>query len=81
VIHPKRIHEFAPLGSSEITADTVFEVEKPTGGDFFLLLESGDDLLLESGDPLKLEGTDLKFSNYKVTYADLLARIISDMES
>ena len=79
-IKPKRIHEFNPLTSSEISSDTVFEVEKLVGGESFLLLETGDNLLLETGDNLLLESSVVqKWVNYKVTYAELLARIISDL--
>ena len=78
---PKRIHEFNPLTASEIDSGTVFEVEKLVGGESFLLLETGDNLLLETGDNLVLESSssEEKWVNYKVTYAELLARIISDI--
>lgn len=80
MINPKRIHEFNPLTSSEITSDTVFEVEKFTGGESFLLLETGDNLLLESSGKLELENSSSqKWVNFKLTYAELLARIISDI--
>lgn len=80
-LQPKRIHEFNPLSSVDITPETVFEVEKPVGGVSSLLLETGDNLLLEGGDDLLLESSGVeKWINYKVAYADLLARIISDIE-
>ena len=80
MIEAKRIHEFDPLSDTEITSDTVFEVEKPTGGESFLLLETGDQLLLEDGGGLLLESSGVAgFTNYKVTYAELLARIILDL--
>lgn len=74
MINPKRIHEFNPLTSSEITSDTVFEVEKFTGGESFLLLETGDNLLLESSGKLELENSSTqKWVNYRLPYAELLA--------
>ena len=79
-LFPKRIHEFTALSSGDITPDTVFEVEKPRGGESFLLLETGDQLLLEDGGGLLLESSGVAgFTNYKVTYAELLARIILDL--
>ena len=80
MIDAKRIHEFDPLSNTEITADTVFEVEKPSAASSFFLLETGDNLLLETGDKMLLESSGTgAFKNFKVTYADLLARIIADI--
>ena len=80
MLQPKRIHQFNPLTSSEIDEGTVFEVEKLVGETSVLLLETGDALLLESGDHLLLEeSVTTKWINYKITYAELLARIISDL--
>jgi hypothetical protein len=80
MISPKRIHEFNPLTRDEIDGGTVFECEKLVGGESFLLLETGDNLLLETGDNLELESSSAqKWVNYKVTYTELLARIISDL--
>ena len=80
MIDAKRIHEFDSLSDTEITSDTVFEVEKPFSESAFFLLETGDNLLLETGDSMLLErsGT-LKYRNFKVTYADLLARLTIDI--
>ena len=80
MISPKRIHEFNPLTRDEIDGGTVFECEKLIGGESFLLLETGDNLLLETGDKLLLEDSPTqKWVNFKLTYAELLARIISDI--
>jgi len=80
MIEAKRIHEFDPLSDTEITTDTVFEVEKPSATRSFFLLETGDKLLLETGDKMLLESSGAgTFKNFKVTYADLLARIIADI--
>ena len=80
MIDAKRIHEFDPLSDTEITTDTVFEVEKPSTTRSFFLLETGDNLLLETGDKILLESSGTgTFKNFKVTYADSLARIIADI--
>lgn len=80
MIKAKQIHEFRGLTASQIDGETVFEVEKLIGGDFILLLETGDALLLETSDRLLLEGSSVeKWQNYKLPYAQLLARIISDL--